>query len=144
MALQYSYTFGAGPYYFDDDDDIEVDEDGDPGTTDGAPALPAGLKCHSHITSGQLYIGTAPTLAEHVVRKSDGSAIIPTVVTDINAPDLSTHNEQLIIVTGTYEGNTVVTLYAFVAGASDPPAPPYRVAGYVGIYVAIAGHAIAS
>lgn len=140
MSDRWAYHHGNGPYHYDDTDDITQDDDGDPSD------LPSGTKCHALITDHQLLVGSAPTAATHVLRLGDGSLVIPSVTGgSIDNPILNSYNSQLVLVIGLDgAGNTVMTLYGFAAGASDTPVVPFRVQGLAGIYVAIAGHNIAS
>jgi len=68
VAKKYYYVGSAGPYIFQDGDDV-------PGAGPGKP-FAAGTKQAGIVTDGQIHVETAPTDGEHVVRLADVIDII--------------------------------------------------------------------
>jgi len=65
MALKKIYFGSLGPYLYDDTDDVN-DPDGDF----------SGLTRKGIVTDDQIYVGTAPTSDDHVVRLTDVSTTV--------------------------------------------------------------------
>jgi len=129
MALKQYWLGSEGPYLYYDTDVYQDD---------------AALSLHGARFEGQILVGTAPTVDDHVVRLQDLGAYISVVqVTDIDDPStelasLSTAVEGGMLVAYEVADPNEYTIYCWDASASAANVP-YVVAGDSGYWVAVAG-----
>lgn len=133
MAEKKIYFGSVGPFLYDDTDTID-DVDGDF----------AGETYEAVVTSGQLYVETAPSKDEHVVRRIDvgGTFRLLSVANIDNPTELNALTgvvgDKILAYQASALGYDLHTIYVF-DGAVTAAASPYVVAGSAGYWIAIGG-----
>lgn len=124
----------SGPFYLYPQEQVASGEENEDNSVDTTPVT--ALR-----TSGQLTVGTAPSLPAHVVRYEELSIFASEVaVDDVTAPDLSAYGPptKLLIVSGNLSGRPAVTLYVF-STVPTAEVSPFILTGTGGYWVAVAG-----